>query len=243
MRLLVSVRSGEEVATALAGGADIIDAKEPARGSLGAVTEAALAAIAACTPPSVPLSVALGDCSDLDDLRSALAVARTGERTGERSAPVYLKLGFARAHSRGRITALLEAAIGSANGARVVAVGYADFGVAASAPPEDVLRAAAAARAGGFLVDTCLKDGRALLDHLSIERLTALSLNARAAGLLFAVAGSLDADSIARLAGIADVLGVRGAACRGGRDGAVDQERVARLRRCVDQRRMLTPLK
>ena len=238
MRLLVSVRSGEEVATALAGGADIIDAKEPARGSLGAVTEAALATIAACTPPSVPLSVALGDCSDLDDLRSALAVARTGER----SAPVYLKLGFARAHSRGRITALLEAAIGSANGARVVAVGYADFGVAASAPPEDVLRAAAAARAGGFLVDTCLKDGRALLDHLSIERLTALSLNARAAGLLFAVAGSLDADSIARLAGIADVLGVRGAACRGGRDGAVDQERVARLRRCVDQRRMLTPV-
>ena len=35
MRLLVSVRSAEEVSAALAGGADIIDAKEPERGSLG----------------------------------------------------------------------------------------------------------------------------------------------------------------------------------------------------------------
>jgi (5-formylfuran-3-yl)methyl phosphate synthase len=235
MRLLVSVRSGEEVAAALAGGADIIDAKEPARGSLGAVTAAVLATIAARTPSSVPLSVALGDCTDLDELRDALGVARTGERRS----PVYLKVGFAGVQSLERITALLEAAIGSASGARIVAVGYADFGVAGSAPPEEVLRAAVAARAGGFLVDTWLKDGRGLLDHLSIERLTALSLSARDAGLLFAVAGSLDPDAISRLAGIADVLGVRGEACLGGRAGAVDEERVARLRRCVDQRRVL----
>ena len=140
-----------------------------------------------------------------------------------------------------RITALLETAIGSARGARIVAVGYADFGMAGSAPPEEVLGAAVAAGAGGLLVDTWLKDGRALLDHLSIERLTALALGARAAGLLFAVAGNLDPDAISRLAGIADVLGVRGAACRGGRAGAVDEERVARLRRCVDQWRVLTP--
>ena len=40
MQLLVSVRSAVEVAPALAGGADIIDAKEPDRGSLGAVSAA-----------------------------------------------------------------------------------------------------------------------------------------------------------------------------------------------------------
>jgi len=87
--LLVSVRSVEEVSAALAGGADIIDAKEPARGSLGRVTPAVLSAIAARTPASVPLSVALGDCADLDTLRAAL----DGVRLGERIAPVYLKLG------------------------------------------------------------------------------------------------------------------------------------------------------
>ena len=37
MRLLVSVRSEEEARAALAGGAEIIDAKEPSRGALGAV--------------------------------------------------------------------------------------------------------------------------------------------------------------------------------------------------------------
>ncbi len=239
MRLLVSVRSGEEVAAALAGGAEIIDAKEPARGSLGPVTAAVLATIAARTPLSVPLSVALGDCTDLEGLRAALDVARIGER----SAPVYLKVGFAGVPSLERITALLEAAIGSASGARIVAVGYADFAMASSAPPEEVLRAAVAARAGGFLLDTWLKDGRALLDHFSIERLTALSLGARAAGLLFAVAGSLEPDAVFRLGKIADVLGVRGAACRGGRAGVVDEERVARLRRYIDQKRVFAPMR
>jgi uncharacterized protein (UPF0264 family) len=239
MRLLVSVRNGEEVAAALAGGADIIDAKEPARGSLGAVTADVLATIAARTPASVPLSVALGDCPDPVELE----VAHAAVKAGERSAPVYLKVGFAGVQSLERIIALLEAAIGSASAARVVAVGYADHGAAGCAPPEEVLRAAVAARAGGFLVDTWLKDGHALLDHLSIERLTALSQSARAAGLLFAVAGSLDPVAISRLTGIADVLGVRGAACRGGRTGVVDEERVARLRRGVEQRGVLAPLR
>ena len=36
MRLLVSVRSADEVGAALAGGAEIVDVKEPSRGALGA---------------------------------------------------------------------------------------------------------------------------------------------------------------------------------------------------------------
>ena len=61
MQLLVSVRSEAEVAAALAGGADLIDAKEPALGSLGPVGGAELLAIAARVPETVPLSAALGD--------------------------------------------------------------------------------------------------------------------------------------------------------------------------------------
>src|SRR5919109_795896 len=99
MPLLVSVRSGEEVPAALHGGADIIDAKEPARGSLGAVEPAVLSAIAERTPASVPLSVALGDCASAEAVRAAL----DGARLPERSAPVYLKLGFAGVSSAERI--------------------------------------------------------------------------------------------------------------------------------------------
>ena len=91
MRLLVSVRSAEEVSAALAGGADIIDAKEPARGSLGRVTPAVLSAIAACTPASVPLSVALGDCADLDTLRAAMVQrARISEPEPAEVIPTFL---------------------------------------------------------------------------------------------------------------------------------------------------------
>jgi (5-formylfuran-3-yl)methyl phosphate synthase len=61
MRLLVSVRSASEVGAALAGGADIIDAKEPRHGSLGAVSRRTLASITAVVPPECPLSIALGD--------------------------------------------------------------------------------------------------------------------------------------------------------------------------------------
>jgi hypothetical protein len=82
-------------------------------------------------------------------------------------------------------------------------------------------------------VDTWSKDGRGLLEHLPIERLSALSAGTRAAGLLFAVAGSLDPGTISRIAPMADVLGVRGAACRGGRSGTVTAELVAELRRRV----------
>ena len=45
-KLLVSVRTIEEARAALAGGADIIDIKEPTRGSLGRADEAVLTSIA-----------------------------------------------------------------------------------------------------------------------------------------------------------------------------------------------------
>ena len=226
MPLLVSVRSGEEVAAALAGGAGIIDAKEPARGSLGAVEPEVLAAIAAGTPGSVPLSVALGDCTDREAVRAAVRAARIPPR----QSVVYLKLGFAGADAEGRIVELLEAAVDEGWQARVVAVGYADHDAAGTIAPAAVLRAATRAGAAGLLVDTWRKDGRGLLDHLSLERLAALADGARQAGLLFAAAGSLDAESLPRVSAVAEVVGVRGAACRGGRDGRVDAERVAMLR-------------
>ncbi len=61
MRLLVSVRSVEEVREALVGGAHIIDIKEPSRGALGAADADVIRAVAAEVPPSIPVSVALGD--------------------------------------------------------------------------------------------------------------------------------------------------------------------------------------
>jgi (5-formylfuran-3-yl)methyl phosphate synthase len=68
MQLLVSVRSAGEVAPALTGGADIIDAKEPANGSLGSVSAATLAEVASRVPRNQELSVALGDVSSVAEV-------------------------------------------------------------------------------------------------------------------------------------------------------------------------------
>jgi len=230
MRLLVSVRAGDEVAAALAGGADIIDAKEPARGSLGPVSPDVLLAIAARLPEPVPLSLALGDFTEPDAVRLAVA----GVKLHGRRAPTYLKLGFAGERSEAGVSSLVAAAIDAAAATAVrpivVPVAYADHENAGSAAPEDVLRAAMAAGARAFLMDTCMKDGRGLLRWIALDRLIGLSADARSAGLLLAIAGSLDVAALDHLAGIADVIGVRGAACRGGREGSVEAALVRRIR-------------
>jgi len=230
MRLLVSVRAGDEVAAALAGGADIIDAKEPARGSLGPVSPEVLQAIAARVPPPVPLSVALGDFTEPDAVRLAVA----GVKVPGRRAPTYVKLGFAGERSEAAVTSLVAAAVdaAAATPARpiVVPVAYADHENAGSPAPEDLLRAAMSAGGRAFLIDTCMKDGRALLGWIALERLRRLSADARSAGMLLAIAGSLDLAALDHLAGIADVIGVRGAACRGGREGSVEAALVRRVR-------------
>ena len=227
MSLLVSVRSAEEVAAALAGGADIIDAKEPARGPLGAVDPAVLRAIAGRTPGDVPLSVALGDLGE----PAAVRLAVRSMRLPRRRAPIYLKLGFAGVDSLERIEELLRVAADAAEGMRLVGVAYADHAAAGTVAARDLTTALIAAGAHGLLVDTWAKQGRGLLDLLSHGEIAALARRCRQDGLLFALAGSLDRSSLARVAGLADVVGVRGAACRGGRSGTIDPARVAELRR------------
>lgn len=230
MRLLVSVRAADEVAAALAGGADIIDAKDPARGPLGPISLPMLGAISARVPEPVPLGVALGDFTAPDAVRRAVTTVNLAPRR----AAVYVKLGFAGEPAAPAVTALIAAAVHAAGESRlrpvVVPVAYADWANAGSPTPEEVLAATLGAGAGAFLLDTYNKDGRTLLDWVALDRVRALVALARSAGMLVAIAGSLDLAALDLVADCADVVGVRGAACRGGRSGAVDAELVRRLR-------------
>lgn len=61
MRLLASVTTPQEARLAMAGGADVIDAKDPARGALGALDSTTLRAIRAVVASNVPLSATTGD--------------------------------------------------------------------------------------------------------------------------------------------------------------------------------------
>ena len=82
MQLLVSVTDAGEARAALAGGADVIDAKNPRRGSLGAVTPRTLRAICAAVNGRRPVSAALGDAADGPGIARAAraAISRSGSR-------------------------------------------------------------------------------------------------------------------------------------------------------------------
>ncbi len=229
MRLLVSVRSPDEVAASLEGGADIIDAKEPERGALGPVAPDVLEAIDNRVPLEIPLSVALGDA-----LSAGGVAAVINGLPLRRRARVYVKLAFSVECSEPEIVALLRAAAAAAAchpaTPRIIAVACAD-GEGGEPAAHRVRRAARRAGAAGVLVDTRGKDGRTLLDWWPAERLREWVRAVRGDGLEVALAGSLGATDLARIAGLGpDVVGVRGAACAGGRAGLVEAARVRQLR-------------
>ena len=62
-QLLVSVRTPDEAVAAVDGRADIIDVKEPTKGSLGRPSDAIVAAIGASVTDR-PVSIALGELAD-----------------------------------------------------------------------------------------------------------------------------------------------------------------------------------
>jgi (5-formylfuran-3-yl)methyl phosphate synthase len=229
MKLLVSVIDDAEARLALAGGVDVVDAKNPAEGSLGAPAPDVIAQVRDVLPAEVPLSAAIGD---LPSLPGTAALAALG---AVRSGAAYVKIGLWGSATTEDAVAVLRAARDAVDGdAEVVAVTYADGARVPSRPlpPSELITAARRAGVSGCLLDTAIKDGRGLLSWLHADALAELVAEAHGAGLEMALAGELRAEDLpaVRAAG-ADIAGVRSAACRDGRrTAALDPERIARLR-------------
>jgi hypothetical protein len=228
MRLLVSVANAAEALAALDGGADLIDAKDPRTGALGAVSIDVLHDIHAAIAGRRPITAALGDADDEATIQSAAA-------TFAAAGAMLVKIGFAGIADARRIAALTTAAgrgagSGSDRGSGIVAVAYADADRVASLPPGDLVDVAARAGARGVLVDTANKRGDGLRQLVTRTMLASWVAEAHANGLFVALAGKLTADDLpfVRDTG-ADIVGVRGAACSGGRRGRVEVHKVRLL--------------
>jgi uncharacterized protein (UPF0264 family) len=230
MRLLVSVADAREARAATRGGADVIDAKDPRSGALAAVSPQALAAIRGVVPTARPLSAALGDAADELAIEGAARAAAAQGVT-------FVKVGFAGIARERRARRLAAAARrGAGERTAVVLVAYADWRRAESLAPERLVAVAAeaGARGGGVLLDTAYKEAPLFALCRPVEA-GAWVAAAHAAGLFAALAGSLSgADVVVARALGADLVGVRGAACAGGRrTGRVSRARVAELRALV----------
>jgi (5-formylfuran-3-yl)methyl phosphate synthase len=237
MRLLVSVVSAREARRALAGGADIIDVKDPSQGPLGAPSPRVLSEVVAEVGGAVPVSVALGDLPNLP--HTAALAARGAVLSGAD----YVKVGLRGVQGIDDAVALMRA-VADAVGPQtaVIAAAYAD--AAALDPPAlapawlpGVVDLSGIA---GALVDTFVKDGRGVYSWLSPSELVDLVARTRSAGGSFAVAGQLALGELHRLE--ADVVGVRSAVCRGGdRAAELDTELVAAAVAELSAGRALSP--
>lgn len=227
MQVLISVRDPDEARTALAGGAHIIDAKEPSAGALGMVDSAMLQEIRAVVPRGRALSAALGDAHSLPQVRRNLHATEGAELW-------FAKFGFAGVSQPKRVAQLLEAAVRASyrwlSSPAVVAVGYADWERARSLEPSRLVQLASAAGVRGVLLDTAFKDQGGLFQLWTEEQIAELVFSVREAKLLTALAGGLGLEEVARARAMrVDVAGVRGAACEGGRNGTISLKRVTAL--------------
>ena len=219
-RLLISVRSADEAAIALAAGADLIDVKEPSNGPLGIAHHEVLAAVLATVKGAVPVSAALGEWTPnaLTDVHWHLQL------------PVqFIKWGLAGYGNKpGWGEDLLDMRRQIRTGTEVVLVAYADWEKAKSPPPVAVVQFAKRFRYKAVLIDTFLKDGSTLLDSLPLPELTGLLTSLKAGRIPVALGGSLKIEQLKQLKPLApDWFAVRGAVCAGGtREGLLDPVRI-----------------
>jgi len=220
-RLLASVRSAEEAREAIAGGADIVDLKEPAAGALGRLAEGTIAEILRTVAGARPTSATIGD------MPLAPAPVLAAVRRMAASGVGIVKLGIFAGDAVATIAALAAAA---REGIRLVAVLFAD-----RAPEFEIVGRCAEAGFHGVMLDTADKRGGPLTRHLSDEALGRFITEGRRHDLLTGLAGSLTAAEIPRLAALSpDYLGFRSALTSGGRSAPLSRAAVAGLRALLD---------
>jgi uncharacterized protein (UPF0264 family) len=226
--VLVSVRDAEEAEEALAGGADVIDVKDPVRGSLGAAEPAAVAAVARAVGRRVPWTMAAGELAAGAVTLGAWLEAVGSAVPPEAAGPAAVKVGLAgMAHRPWRDDLLRFHALLPA-GCVHVAVAYADFDRVDAPSPPEVIAAAARIGCGMLLLDTADKRGPGLLGLLSPHVIGGWVADARRHGLGVALAGRVAIGEI-RLACTCgpDLVALRSAVCSNAGDGDVRLGRVS----------------
>jgi uncharacterized protein (UPF0264 family) len=233
VKLLVSVVDEAEARAAVAGGADIVDVKNPREGSLGANFPGVIRAVRQLLPPPHLVSATLGDVPNLPGTVSlaALGAAVCGVD--------FVKLGLfgvTDTDAAHFLLARVGEAVKSWNPAiQVIAAGYADAWRVGAIAPLGVPAVARAAGLDGCMIDTIGKGQGSLFTYLNESQLSEFVAACRANGLLCGLAGSLAGADLPRVQALgADVVGVRSAACQGDRvAGRIDPERVRWLKSLV----------
>lgn len=225
---LASVATLDEMEAARAGGADIVDLKDPSRGALGAweikALQEAVTLWWSWAEPKPLLSATIGDRP-----MEPHALVEAAERVASKGVPM-VKIGV---FPGGEPLACFGALVPLAARTRLVAVFFAD-----AEPDFDLLPEIAGCGFAGSMIDTADKASGGLRRHIGDEAAGEFVRRARALGLLTGLAGSLKLEDVGPLAGLQpDYLGFRGALCSGVRTGRMSEPAVGRIRSALNARR------
>lgn len=236
MKLLISPKNAREAAEAIAGGADIIDVKNPSEGPLGANFPWVIKEIRKLTPEKLEVSCTIGEAPSIP---ASIALAAYGAAS---LGVDYVKVGLYGTKTLQNAVTLLQnvsRAVKDYNPkVQVVAAGYADFQRAQSIDPLLVPQAAAEAKVEVAMLDTAVKDGKRLFDFLTNEQLSEFVGLAHKKCLGAALAGSLRKQDLPAIYNSgADIAGVRGAACSNSNrvTGHITKEKVRELAEIIEQ--------
>ena len=218
-RMLASVNSLQEALLVQPLSVDVIDLKQPAQGALGALPVADVKHIVTHLDANTVVSATIGDLPMQPELvlTAVKAMAATGVD--------YVKIGFFPGGDwQGCIDCLAEI---TKQGQALIAVLFAD-----TRPDFAVIDELREAGFTGVMLDTKDKSLGSLTQLMSNAELEAFVDNAKNAGFLTGLAGSLKAADIESLLPLqADYLGFRGALCREHcRTAELDVERIIDIR-------------
>jgi uncharacterized protein (UPF0264 family) len=202
----------KEALEAIAGGADIIDVKNPKEGALGANYPWVIKRIKEVTPKNLEVSCTLGEVGNLPGSVSlaALGAASLGVD--------YIKVGLYGIKTPKEAIFLLQTVSKAAKECnpkiKIAVAGYADAEKIGAIDPLLIPEIANKAQVEVAMLDTSTKDGKNLFDYLTIEQLKKFVDLAHGFGLKTALAGSLRKQDLLVVYGLGtDIAGLRGAAC------------------------------
>jgi uncharacterized protein (UPF0264 family) len=240
LKLLVSPKNEIEAAEAIAGGADIIDVKNPKEGPLGANFPWVIKRVKQITPANVEVSCTIGE---MPNLPGSMALAALGAAT---TCVNYVKAGLYGLRTPEEAVCLMKNVVKAAkdfnSSVKVVVSGYADAERINTVDPLDVPKIVYDVQGDIAMIDTAIKDGKNLFNFLTKPQLQRFVDEAHSYGLKAALAGSLRKEDMSTVCALnADVVGVRGAVCTLSDrvNGQITREKVRELVEVVRRARKL----
>lgn len=212
------------------GGAEWIDVKDPARGSLGAASAQQIAEVVDAVGSQRPISAALGELVK-DHLGSTVELPPL-------EGVSLVKAGMSHCAQTPNWKDLFrQLAHSLPSSVPIVGVYYADAVDAGSPRFEELVSVASSVGSPALAVDTFNKSGGSLLDHISGGQIRSWFQLTRQYGMLCVAAGGLRLEHLPEICSLGpDIVAIRGAACQqNDRRSAVSASCVQELRQALEK--------